>query len=127
MDAKSNNLNWFEVPAPDINRAKTFYETIFNIEMPTMEMMGMEMAFFPGEQDSGKAMGGLAKSDMHKPSTDGPIIYLNANPALEEALDKVEAAGGKIIMPKSKISDEIGFMAIFIDSEGNRMAMHSQG
>ena len=126
MDAKSNNLNWFEVPATDINRAKTFYETIFNIEMPTQNMMGMEMAFFPYEPGSGKAAGGLAKSDMHKPTQDGPIIYLNANPALDGPLGKVEGAGGQIVMPKTKISDEIGHMAIFIDSEGNRMALHSQ-
>lgn len=126
MDAKSNNLNWFEIPVSDLERAKAFYEKVFLIKMPRMEMAGMEMAFFPAEPGSGKASGGISKSDIHKPSMDGAIIYLNANPAMDDSLARVESAGGKIIMAKSKISDEIGYMAIFVDSEGNRVAMHSQ-
>ena len=127
MDAQSNNLNWFEVPASDINRAKSFYEKIFEIEMPVQEMMGMKMANFPWEMGSGKAAGALVQGDMHKPSMDGTVIYLNANPDLSNVLERVDGAGGKVIMPKTKITDEIGFMAFFVDSEGNRMALHSQG
>ncbi len=127
MDPQSNNLNWFEIPAVDIKRAKTFYETIFGIELAEQEMNGMKMAFFPWEMGSGKAAGGLVQSEMHKPSMDGCVIYLNGNPDLQNALDKVEGAGGQIIMPKTQISEEIGYMAFFVDSEGNRMALHSQG
>lgn len=126
MDAIVNSINWFEIPVDDLDRAKKFYETVFEIEMPTFEMDGMKMAFFPYEPGSGKLSGGLAKSEMHKPSKDGTIVYLNANPNLDKALNKIEAAGGKVIMPKSKISDENGHMAVFIDSEGNSMALHSQ-
>lgn len=126
MDTKSNNLNWFEIPVVDLDRAKSFYEKVFKIEMPQFEMGGMMMAFFPSEPNSGKASGGLAKSDIHKPSMDGAMIYLNANPAMDDSLARVKSAGGKVIMPKSKISDDIGYMAIFVDSEGNRVAMHSQ-
>jgi predicted enzyme related to lactoylglutathione lyase len=69
----------------------------------------------------------LVKSDgFHKPSaTDGPLVYLNGNPDLQNVLDKVEAAGGKIMVPKTVISPEYGSMAVFIDTEGNRIALHS--
>jgi len=125
MTSKENSLNWFEISVTDINRAKKFYETIFGIEMQKQEMMGMQMAFFPSEDMNLKVSGGLVQGPMHKPSADGAKIYLNGNPDLANALSKVEQAGGKVVMPKTKISDEIGFMAWFIDSEGNAVALHS--
>ena len=94
MTAKENVLNWFEVSVNDINRAKKFYETIFDIKMESQNMMGMEMAFFPWEQGGGKLSGGLVKSQMHKPSTDGVKVYFNGNPDLSTVLSKVEQAGG---------------------------------
>ena len=127
MTTKENALNWFEISVSDINRAKKFYETILGIEMPLDNMMGMEMAYFPYEPGSGKASGALVKSDMHKPSMDGAKIYLNGNPDLANALNKVEEAGGKITMPKTSIGPDIGFMAFFTDTEGNTVALHSQG
>ena len=126
MDATSNSLNWFEIPAADIQRATKFYETIFGIKMDGNEMMGMKMTFFPMSMGSGKANGGLVQGPMHKPGMDGPIVYLNGNPDLSSALNKIEAAGGKILVPKTQISPEIGYMAFFVDTEGNRMALHSQ-
>jgi uncharacterized protein len=125
MTTKENSLNWFEIPVADMARAKKFYETIFGIEMPEQEMMGMKMAFFPSEDMNGKVSGGLVQGPMHKPSADGAKIYLNGNPDLSIALGKVEAAGGKVLMPKTKISDEIGYMAFFTDTEGNAGALHS--
>lgn len=125
MDSKVNSLNWFEIPANDIARATKFYETIFGIQMHQMEMGGMKMAMFPQEDMNGKVSGALAQSPYHKPSADGAKIYLNGNPDLAVALGKVEAAGGKVIMPKEKISDDIGYMAFFMDSEGNTVALHS--
>ena len=127
MTTKENALNWFEISVSDINRAKKFYETILGIEMPLDNMMGMEMAYFPYEPGSGKASGALVKSDMHKPSMDGAKIYLNGNPDLANALNKVEEAGGKITMAKTSIGPDIGFMAFFTDTEGNTVALHSQG
>lgn len=126
MTDKENALNWFEISVNDIERSKKFYETIFDIKMESQNMMGMEMAFFPYEPGSGKASGGLAKSQMHKPGVDGVKIYLNGNPDLSKVLDKVEKAGGKITIPKTKISDDIGYMAFFTDTEGNSIALHSQ-
>jgi len=122
-----NALNWFEIPATDINRAKSFYENIFDINMgEVVDMMGMQMVFFPTNPESGKVSGGLAQSEMHRPSQDGAIVYLNANEAgMDNILNKVVGNGGSIVMPKTQISPEIGYMAFFIDSEGNRMALHS--
>ncbi|MDQ3022444.1 MAG: VOC family protein [Bacteroidota bacterium] len=126
MTAKENALNWFEISVSDIKRAQKFYETILGIKMDAQNMMGMEMAFFPYDPGSGKLSGALVQGPMHKPSGDGVKIYLNGNPDLSEALSKVEKAGGKITMPKTKISDDIGNMAFFSDTEGNTIALHSQ-
>jgi predicted enzyme related to lactoylglutathione lyase len=128
MDKNSNSLNWFEIPAADINRAKKFYENVFAIEMDDMgEMMGMKMAGFPSDMGNGKASGGLVEGPMHKPSSsDGAVVYLNANPSIQQVIDRIEPAGGKVVMPKTQISPEIGYMAFFIDSEGNRVALHAQ-
>jgi predicted enzyme related to lactoylglutathione lyase len=126
MTTKENNINWFEILVNDINRAKTFYESVFGIKMETSSMMGMEMAFFPYEMGSGKAAGGLVQSPMHKPGLDGVKLYLNGNPDLSLPLSKVASAGGKVVMPKTKISDDIGYMAFFIDPEGNSIGLHSQ-
>lgn len=126
MDTTTNALNWFEIPAGDIERAKKFYEAIFGIKMEVQDMMGMKMAFFPYEPGSGKLSGALVQGPMHQPSASGAVVYLNANPDMDESLAKIEAAGGKVVMPKTKINDDIGHMAFFMDSEGNRVALHSQ-
>ena len=125
MDGKVNILNWFEISVNDIARAKKFYETIFSIEMHQMETGGMKMAGFPLEPMSGKLGGTLVQSPSHKPCNHGVVIYLNGNPDLSVALGKVEKAGGKIEMPKTHISNEIGYMAFITDSEGNRVGLHS--
>jgi len=125
MDATTNALNWFEISVSDMARAKKFYETVFNVKLEETEMMGMKMAFFPAENMNGKVSGSLVQGPMHKPSMDGAKIYFNGNPDLADALGRVEAAGGKIMMPKTKISDDVGHMAFFSDSEGNGVALHS--
>jgi predicted enzyme related to lactoylglutathione lyase len=125
MTAKENALNWFEISATDISRATKFYETIFGIQLRQQEMMGLKMALFPSEDMNGKVSGGLIQGPLHKPSADGAKIYLNGNPDLANALSKIEKAGGKVLMPKTKITDEIGFMAYFTDTEGNTVALHS--
>lgn len=124
MNSDTNSLNWFEIPATDIKRAKTFYETVFGITMDEMEMYCAKMAFFPMKGASGKANGALCESTMHKPSMEGTIVYLNADPDLSDALGRVEKAGGKITMPKTGIGEN-GFMAFFSDTEGNLMGLHS--
>ena len=125
MDTDTNALNWFEIPAKDIERAKKFYEAIFDIKMETMDMNGMKMAMFPFSPEGGKISGALVQSQFHTPSATGAIIYLNGNPDLQQVLDRMEKAGGKVNMPKTLIKEEIGYMAFFSDSEGNTVGLHS--
>ena len=125
MDGSVNIINWFEVSVSDIARASKFYETIFSIKLEQADMMGMKMAMFPSENMNGKVSGALVQGQMHKPSADGAKLYFNGNPDMSGIVAKIDAAGGKVTMPKTKISDDIGYMAFFIDTEGNSVALHS--
>ena len=119
-------IAWFEIPVTDIKRAKKFYETIFDIELSSMDMgEEFKMEVFPGDQDS--VSGALVyNASWYKPSvTDGPLIYLNGNPDLQTIEDRIEPAGGKVSIPKRQISPDYGYMAVFEDTEGNRIALHS--
>ncbi|MEX2604370.1 MAG: VOC family protein [Gracilimonas sp.] len=121
-----NAINWFEIPVNDIERAKKFYETIFSFEMPILDIGdGLKMALFPAI--SGTVGGTLIQhEDWYIPSENkGPLLYLNANPNLQTVLDRVEKAGGKISIAKRLITEDNGYMAVIIDSEGNRVALHS--
>lgn len=123
----TNAISWFEIPASDINRAQQFYETIFNIKLNPLDLPQIKMRMFPIDNPMTGIGGALVDSGgFHKPSaTDGPLIYLNGNPDVQIILDRIEAAGGKIMVPKTEISPEYGYMAVFIDTEGNRIALHS--
>jgi predicted enzyme related to lactoylglutathione lyase len=120
-----NALNWFEIPALNFERAKAFYEAILDstFETMSMESMGMTMAFFPSDWENGVG-GGVCTGPGCEPSDKGTIVYLNAGEDLSDALGRVEAAGGKVILPKTSLGDN-GFMAMFIDTEGNRVGFHS--
>ena len=124
MSASTNALNWFEISVTDMNRAQKFYETIFEISMIPVEMMGMSMCMF-NDGSSGSVGGSLVKSENHKPNMDGAVIYLNANPDLQLVLNRVEKAGGKILMPKMLIDENTGNMAFIADTEGNKVGLHS--
>lgn len=125
MTADENACNFFEISVNDIQRAKKFYEAIFNIKMELVTIQGIEMAMFPYKDGNGKVPGALVKSPDHKPSADGAKIYLNGNPNLDVPLNKIPAAGGTIIMPKTQIDENVGYMGFFVDTEGNVMALHS--
>lgn len=117
----SNAINWFEIPVTDFPRAKKFYGDIFASEMHE-EMMGPhQMGFFPG----GGVSGAIVKAEGYKPSMDGALVYLAAGEDLTDVMNRIEAAGGKVLQPKMKVTDEIGYIAIFADTEGNRVALHS--
>ncbi|MDX2284300.1 MAG: VOC family protein [Bacteroidia bacterium] len=119
-------LNWFEIPVRDIHRACTFYGAIFNADIQPTEFAGFTMAYLPGQD--GDVTGGLIQHEMYTPSHHaGPLLYLNGGDDLQAVLDRVEGAGGQILSPKREIAPEVGYMALFIDSEGNRMALHSMG
>jgi predicted enzyme related to lactoylglutathione lyase len=127
MEANANALNWFEIPVDDLERAQEFYEEIFDMKMIALpEMLGIKMAGFPIDMQSGKVGGALAESENHIPSEDGAIIYLNANPDIQVILDRVEDAGGEINLPRTEIGEGLGFMALIIDIEGNQVGLHAQ-
>ena len=113
----------FEIPATDINRAVEFYETILSIPIEKMEMEGIKMGVFPYENQA--VTGVIMEEEGLQPSANGVTIYLNGGENLQTILDKVEKSGGKIIVPKTPHADESGFFALFIDSEGNKMGLHS--
>ena len=119
-----NALNWFEIPASDIERAKKFYNTIFEFELiPMPATEGFEMGMFPVEDG---VSGAVIQGEGYIPSMEGSVVYLHGGDDLSVVLDRVEAAGGQIILPKTGIGEN-GFMAYFKDSEGNRVGLHSRG
>ncbi len=123
----NNAISWFEIGTTDLDRATKFYETIFEVKLAQLDMPNIKMRMFPLDDMLTGVGGALVDSGgFHKPSaTDGPLIYLNGNPDVQHMLDKVEAAGGKIMVPKTEISPEYGYMAVIMDTEGNRIALHS--
>ncbi len=125
---KNNVVGWFEIPVENMERAITFYEKVLDLKMTRNQMEPLDMAWFPWIEDGLGTPGSLVfHEEFYKPSTDGVLIYLTAHSGdLENELSRVEGAGGKVLQPKTKISDEYGFMALIIDSEGNRIALHSR-
>jgi len=129
IDETTNVVTWFEIPVTDLNRAKAFYEAILNIKMVMRADGGDEAAFFPYNPDviqatSGRVTGVLSKSDKNTPSSNGTIVYINASPHLQTVLDKVEPAGGKVLTPVIPIP--AGYIAMIIDSEGNKVGLHAE-
>ncbi|MCP9754794.1 VOC family protein [Lacihabitans sp. CCS-44] len=120
----TNSINWFEIPVNDFSRAKKFYETLYGAEIMEMPHPMYKYGMLPADMQNGGVGGGIVQGEGFEPSTKGTIVYLNGGEDLSVALSKVENAGGKIIMPKTAIGAN-GFMAQFIDTEGNRIALHS--
>ena len=116
-------ISMFEIPATDISRAVNFYQIILDIKIEKMDVEGMKMGILPYENQT--VTGVIIQADGYKPSADGVTIYLNGGDNLQVILDKVEKNGGKIIAPKTAHADGSGFFAIFIYSEGNKMALNS--
>ena len=118
----TNAINWFEIPATNFERAVRFYSEILKFDMHRETMMGSEMGFFPSENGVG---GAVVCGDGYEPTDKGSLVYLNGGEDLAAPLSRVEKAGGKVIVPKTQISPEIGSFALFIDTEGNKVALHS--
>jgi uncharacterized protein len=128
MALKHNVVGWFEIPVNNMDRAVKFYEMLFKVKLTRNKLGPLEMAWFPWIEDTIGSSGSLVfHPDYYKPSTDGVLIYFTTPSGnIEEDLNKVENGGGIILEPKTKISDDIGFMGLFIDTEGNRIALHSR-
>jgi predicted enzyme related to lactoylglutathione lyase len=123
MESLKNSLNWFEIPVADFERAQKFYSTIYDYQMPTMVMGETTFGFFLVEQ--GGIGGAIAYGPGCNVSEDGTLVYLNGGADLQVVLDRVEGAGGKILTQKTMIPGDLGCYAIFKDTEGNKVALHS--
>jgi predicted enzyme related to lactoylglutathione lyase len=118
----ANALTWFEIPTLDLNRAVQFYETVLGVHLKREVFGGVPHAMFPaGQSDAG---GALIQDGHRKPSSEGTLIYLDAGGKLDACVDRVRGAGGMLLMPKTDIGDP-GFIAVFRDTEGNSVALHS--
>lgn len=125
MKNQKNAISWIEIPVLDFSRATKFYNTIFEIEMTEMDMDDTKMALFPYDMEGGGVGGALVYNGDSKPSKDGSAVYLNGGDDLNTVLNRVESAGGKVILPKTEIGMDFGFFAKFEDSEGNHISLHS--
>lgn len=129
IDEQTNVLTWFEIPVTDIDRAKTFYETILDITMVKRSDGQEEAVFFPFNPNivqatSGRVTGVLSKTARNSPSATGTLVYINASPDIQAVLDKVEQAGGKMVTARMQIP--AGYIALIIDSEGNKIGLHAE-
>jgi predicted enzyme related to lactoylglutathione lyase len=121
-----NAINWFEIPATNFDRAKKFYETVLATALMPMEAPGRKMAAFPADWKKGELGGALVAGEGATPSATGVTLFLNCGNDLAPALARVEKAGGQVAMPKTKIPmSEAGHMAFIVDTEGNRIGLHS--
>ncbi len=118
-----NVVGWFEIPVTDMVRAKKFYSTVFGKELIDMNMAEMEMAAFPWFNEAEFASGSLVKSKGYEPSATGTVVYFHSEDVNIE-LAKAVKSGGKILAPKTDIGEN-GFICLFIDTEGNRIGLHS--
>lgn len=121
--ANKNFVTWFEIPAYNHYRSVAFYNYIFDIQITTVELNGFAIGFFPSDKGVG---GAIVTGNGCVPSEVGPLVYLNGGDDLNTVLNKVNLAGGRVVMEKTFISESAGYFAIFIDSEGNRLALHSK-
>jgi len=120
----TNPVHWFEIATENLERAKDFYGKVFQREFQLLEMPDAKMYMFLGENEGAGTVGALIKSEQNKPSADGTIVYFECDDISNE-LDRIEGAGGQVIMPKTAIG-EFGFISQMIDSEGNRVGLHSE-
>ncbi len=118
----NNPVNWFEIPVADMDRAKGFYETIFNNTISIHTIGDDLMGWFPFDPKLPGATGSLIQNENYTPSYHGSLVYF-AVPEIDDVLSKVEAAGGKIINPKFSIGEH-GFSGHFEDTEGNRVGLY---
>jgi predicted enzyme related to lactoylglutathione lyase len=125
MEKFINSVNWVEIPVLNFDRAKEFYSRIYEYEMFEEIMGSWRMGFLPMDPESRGVGGAIVQGSGYVPTSLGAKVYLNGGNDLMTVLNRVEQAGGEIITPKTKITDEIGYYAVFEDTEGNHIALHS--
>ncbi len=117
-------LNWFEVPVANMERAIPFYEAVFGIKISLQDFGGVLMGFFPRPDHVDVTSGSLIQYESYVPSQEGVLLYF-FTADITACLERVSTAGGKILQNKTQISEEHGYMGVFVDSEGNKIALHS--
>jgi predicted enzyme related to lactoylglutathione lyase len=118
-------IAWYEIPVADMSRAQKFYESILDITITVNNFGEFVMGLFPDKQTVGQANGALVQHDQYTPSqSEGVLVYLACDDAAI-VLAKVEKAGGQVLQPKTEIGDGHGFMGLLKDTEGNKIAVHS--
>lgn len=120
---EKNISNWFEIPSKDFDRAKKFYSEAFQVDLIEMPNPAMKIAAFPMVQGGEYSTGAIVHSEMQEPSISGSTVYLTCAD-VEQQLKKIESLGRKTIVPKTSIG-EFGFTGHFMDSEGNKVGLHS--
>ena len=124
----TNAINWFDIPVSNLERATKFYSAILGAKFELTEALGIRMALFPTDGGEGMVVGGsLVQGDGFVPTAQGARVYLNAGDDLNTVLRRVEAAGGKVVQAKTGIGEksEMGYFAYFLDTEGNKVGLHS--
>jgi predicted enzyme related to lactoylglutathione lyase len=122
----TNAISWFQIPVINFERAVKFYSTVLSGEFTKTKTMGAEVAIFPYDRETDAVGGALYCGPGFVPGTNGSTVLLNAGDDLTVVLSKIEMAGGKIIFQKTPINKGSGFVAFFIDTEGNRIGLHSK-
>jgi predicted enzyme related to lactoylglutathione lyase len=117
-------LNWFEIPALDLDRAQAFYEKLLATSLRRETIGPQSLAVFAYDEP---AVGGclIAGATAPQPAANGTIVYLDASPSLDAVLARVEAAGGRLVGPKVQLPGDMGAFAHIVDSEGNRVGLHA--
>ena len=118
----ANQIVWCDIPVLDLDRAIKFYSALLGAEVKKQEFPGTIVGILP--HNDGEVGGCLFASAQEKPTDTGVMIYLNANGRLDQALAAIAINGGKVVQPKQSIGP-FGFRAVILDSEGNRVALHS--
>lgn len=125
MEMTTHAVAWAEIPVTDFDRAKKFYSAIFDFDMPEMEMAPHRMGFLLSDMENGGVGAAIVKGPDYVPTTKGCKVYLSGGSDLNTVLNRVAAAGGKVLQEKTIITPEFGFYATFADTEGNHVSLHS--
>jgi uncharacterized protein len=123
-DKGKNVVVWFEIPAANFPRAVTFYEKLFGVSLKQEKMGSNEMAVFPYDQASAIS-GCVISGSSYTPGKDGAVVYLNADAGVDVVLAAAPGAGGQVLLGKTALPAGMGFFAHILDTEGNRVGLHS--
>lgn len=114
-------INWFAIPALDLKRAVRFYNLVLDCQLEVHQIGGTEMAFFPSSD--GGVGGHIFTDGRYKPSSEGPLLFLKGNCQENIVVQRIEEAGGEVLIPKTRINDKSGYITVLRDSEGNKIAI----